>query len=99
MTAKAEVYCCKGCGRDTTRRGGYCIDCGGAPGERSSKGESRGRHNRAMQDDNPMDLEDRFDDESGPDDVCDDGGVPNYRDKTWLSKLASEERRRKKRCN
>jgi hypothetical protein len=95
MTAKTEVYCCKGCGRDTTRRGGYCIDCGGRPGEHSSRGQCRRKDSSTIGED-PADFEDRFDDESGPNDVCDDGGIVDFHDEFWFEKIAREERRSKK---
>ncbi len=69
---KPEVYCCKGCGRDTTRRGGYCVDCGGRPGQHSHRFERLDRCRPEPEAYNPIDLEDRYDDESGPDDIYDD---------------------------
>jgi hypothetical protein len=89
---KSEIYCCRGCGRDTKRRSGYCVDCGGWPGEKSSRGQRHVKDSTTIGED-PAELEDRFDDESGPDDVCDDGGIVDPRDEFWLAKIIREERR------
>jgi len=87
MRTRHEVYCCLGCGRDTRRPGGYCIDCGGRPGERSSRARCRNHPNGSKERNDPMDLEDRYDDESGPDDVCDDSGFYGWCDKVGREKL------------
>ena len=55
------TVCCKGCGRDTRRPDGYCWRCIG------HGGSARDKDRRAS-----GDNEDRYDEESGPDDVSDD---------------------------
>ncbi len=58
-----SLRCCEGCGRDTRSATGYCSRCIGRPRVASrSDGDLR----------SPMEYEDRYDEESGPDDVCDD---------------------------
>ena len=67
---KGELRCCLFCGRDTRHRSGICNRCvrHGSFGKR--KTELLDRTPLAF--DGPC-LEDRYDDESGPDDICDDG--------------------------
>ena len=73
MTRKKRVfYCCESCGRDTSRRGGFCIDCAGPPGARTNRQETCDRPNRSTDREDPMDLEDRYDDESDPNSICND---------------------------
>ena len=69
-TTQREVRCCLFCGRDTRHRSGICNRC-------TQRGSSGGRRTEQL-DRSTLDfegpcLEDRYDDESGPDDICDDG--------------------------
>jgi hypothetical protein len=59
----AKVTCCIYCGRDTRHPSGICNQC--VRGERPSRSGSQ-------VDQDPPPLEDRFDEESGPDSVCQD---------------------------
>ena len=72
--AKKESHCCPGCGRDTTAA--FCPACsGGDVGSRRDRDGERGRRRgRVRWPDEVFDA-DRYDEESGPDDVFDDGNL------------------------
>lgn len=77
--SKHSMNCCIGCGRDT--RGVYCPACRPhSPGRYpSNRDGERGR--RRLDGAWPEQVfdADRFDDESGPDDIFDDGGTEAVR--------------------
>jgi len=64
------VYCCRGCGADTTYPGGYCADCGGLPGEHTSRMQTIDHRTQMMGCEDLMEHEDRYDEESGPSSIC-----------------------------
>jgi len=70
---QAEEHVCIGCGRRMTNHPsqicGLCAN--GEPAAMEHMGRHRGRKSRELHD-RPMEFEDRYDEESGPDDVCDD---------------------------
>jgi hypothetical protein len=61
-----EIFCCDGCGRDTTNPSRLCDACGGAPSPPEPEQAATA-----------FPGEDDYDEESGPNSVCDDeGAVP-----------------------
>jgi len=71
--AQIDTVCCIRCGRDTTNVGGLCGECLGT--HRRNPFYSQEYKGRKCRADivRPMDSEDRYDEESGPNDVH--GGV------------------------
>lgn len=67
----APLQCCRYCGRDTRARDGVCHICisGLPPKLKTSRGQKGLAAPRPAIHES---LEDRYDDESGPDDVCGD---------------------------
>lgn len=61
----SEPKCCLFCGRDTRDRSGICWHCTLPGYDVGIRRDVRGGHRP----DDPEALEDRYDDESGPDDV------------------------------
>ena len=64
----SDIVCCARCGRDTRARSGVCAQCAG---RHLATDEYRGRKARPVP--HLDELEDRYDDESGPDDIA--GGI------------------------
>jgi len=67
MSAKSELRCCLGCGRDT--RGLYCFRCGG---RNPVVGRGRGYPAAVVHD---LPLEDDYGEESDADSVCEDNSA------------------------
>lgn len=75
-------YCCKGCGRDTESTSGYCIYCIGQPPRgnlRSREHLDRPAVSSKRLGSRPMDHEDDYGEESGPDSVCRDNHTSELR--------------------
>ena len=69
---KREIMCCLRCGRDTRAMDGLCAECGGRLTQANSR-EKLGKGRPSTKEIMPMDYEDDYGEESGPDDVR--GGV------------------------
>ena len=68
--AKQEIKCCIGCGRETSATTGICFKC--RSHVRSTAAGSRGYADKPAPQQFEFDC-DKFDDESGPNDIFDDG--------------------------